>query len=161
MGRTPQKLNPTAKKRKPPWIPAFLEGLASTGNVRYSCLRAKVDRKAAYALRNSDAEFAEQWDDALDEAADALELECRRRAAQGIDREKWHRTGTDAKGRAVFKQVIEKQYSDVLLMFLLKSIRPEKYRDAYDFAKTVATLASASEPTSGGKSGASEAPGGE
>jgi len=80
------------------WRKAFLKALASEGVVTYACERAKVSKMQVYRVRNSDPEFAKQWAEAIESAADALESEVRRRAFAG---------------------------SDLLAMFLLKKMRPE------------------------------------
>jgi hypothetical protein len=76
--------------------------LAKTGNVRLACQKAGVTRSVAYAHKERGNGFAEQWDEALQQAVDLLEQEAWRRA------------------RAT---------SDVLLIFLLKAHRPEMYRE--------------------------------
>ncbi len=88
-------------KRK--WEKAFLIGLEQTGSVTTSAQTAKVSRFTVYGHRRDDPQFARLWDEALDIAADTLEDEARKRAFGG---------------------------SDVLLMFLLKGIRPQKWRES-------------------------------
>lgn len=100
----------TRKKRKSrakkvssgEWRPAFLASLRNEGNVKEACRRAKIARKTAYQHRNDDIDFQKEWDTAMDEAIEVLELEASRRA---------------------------RKTSDVLLIFLLKSHRPERYRE--------------------------------
>jgi hypothetical protein len=102
---------PTPKKgRRPPWEAIFLKGLAETCNVKLSCDRAGIHRDTAYSRRAVSPEFAERWDDAIDDGVDALEEVARRRAFEG---------------------------SDTLLIFLLKAHRPERYRDNYDLGKVI------------------------
>ncbi len=84
------------------WRKAFLKSLADCGIVRAACEEVGIDPKTAYNHRNSDPEFAAQWQAALDLAADSLESEIRRRAFQG---------------------------SDLLAIFLMKGLRPEKFRE--------------------------------
>lgn len=149
----------TAKKREArAWIPAFLEALSKTGNVRVACGHSGISRGAAYEMRGRDSAFSEQWDDAIDEAVDILEQECRRRAIQGVERERWVRTGSDEHGRPTFKQVVEREFSDNLLMFLLKAHRPDKFRDNFDFKSMVAAIASVQGSADVGQSGAKKTP---
>ncbi len=54
------------------WRKAFLKSLADCGIVRVACDEAGIDSKTAYNNRNSDPEFAEAWQSALDLAADSL-----------------------------------------------------------------------------------------
>src|SRR5690606_18484748 len=76
-----------------------------------------------YRLRKEDPDFAAAWDEAMEQASDALEVEARRRAIEGWD-------------EPVFYQGMEtgmvRKFSDTLLIFLLKGARPEKYRDRID-----------------------------
>lgn len=99
--RTPKKADDAPKT--PVWQPAFLSALRDSGNVRVACAAAQIGKSTAYDRRKADPEFAAIWQDAMDDAADVLEAEARRRAVVGG--------------------------SDTLLIFLLKGARPEKYRD--------------------------------
>ncbi|AMV38784.1 hypothetical protein [Planctomyces sp. SH-PL62] len=123
------------------WRPGFLDALARCGNVRDACADAGIHRSTAYERRAKDAAFAEAWDDAIDDAADELEQEARRRAVEGTERTRFVRTGTDDAGRPVYERISFREYSDLLLIFLLKAVRPEKYRDRYDVKATVAAMA--------------------
>lgn len=89
----------TAKKE---WQEKFLTELAKTGNVTGSCRIAGISKTIAYQYRNDTPAFAEQWKQAIDIAIDALEA-------------------------AAFKRA--KSHSDTLLIFLLKSHRPDVYRE--------------------------------
>ena len=84
------------------WRKAFLKSLADCGIVRVACEEAGIEPKTAYNNRKSDPEFAAEWQAALDLAADSLEAEIRRRAFAG---------------------------SDLLAIFLMKGLRPEKFRE--------------------------------
>src|SRR5262245_29315988 len=126
-------------KRPEDWE-AFLAQLRERGNVRDSCLAAGVGRVTAYGRRKQDAAFAEAWNSALDDATDDLELEARRRARDGVRRVKFHQgqpilipvPGPDGRpllgddGQPVLAPYVEHEYSDTLLIFLLKANRPEK-----------------------------------
>lgn len=99
----------------------FLTSLATTGNVRKAAEACGVSTRLAYIHRSNDAEFAQAWQDALTEAIETvLEPEALRRAVEGTDKAVYHN------GEVVG---YEKQYSDTLLIFLLKAARPEKYRE--------------------------------
>jgi hypothetical protein len=86
------------------WRPKFLEALRNSANVRASCQAAGIARVTAYHHRALYPGFAEEWDEALEEACDALEAVARDRAIRGR--------------------------SDFLLYKLLQAHRPEKYRSA-------------------------------
>lgn len=140
--------NATPKKRWPQWARAFLASLSEQGNIRLACESegVKIDRSTAYRLRESDPAFAAAWAAALDQAADLLEEEARRRAYEGLRRVKFDRgrpimvpvVGADglivrdADGNAELVPYVEHEYSDTLLIFLLKGVRPEKYRQRMD-----------------------------
>jgi hypothetical protein len=81
----------------------FIKRLRNTGNVRLSCEAADVPRSTVYRWRDKWSTFADEWDEALEDACDLLEEEAWRRA---ID-----------------------NGSDRLLMFLLKAHRQDKYGD--------------------------------
>lgn len=67
------------------WILPFLDALRTTGVVARACRAAGIASVTAYRLRDSDADFANDWDNALEDATDALEAEARRRALEGIE----------------------------------------------------------------------------
>lgn len=128
----------TPKKRA-----AFLLELARAGNVTLAAQAAGVHRTHVYQWRESDLDFAAAWDAALDQAADLLEEEARRRAYEGLRRIKFDRgrpimvpaVGADGlvvkddKGNPELVPYVEHEYSDTLLIFLLKGARPEKFRE--------------------------------
>lgn len=105
----------------------FLELLKNTGNVTQACRALGISRKGIYQHRESDPSFALAWDEAVDEAVDLLEQEARRRAVDGVTREK----GIYFQGVQVATEIIT-EYSDTLLIFLLRGHRPEKYRERYE-----------------------------
>ena len=133
-------------KKRPRWADAFLAALAITGNIRQSCEAAEIDRRTAYYLRDEDQTFAIEWDSALEQSADLLEQEARRRAEQGVRRLKFHNGAvitvqalspdgmplTQEDGTPFMVPYVEHEYSDTLMIFLLKGIRPEKYRERAD-----------------------------
>lgn len=141
--KKPRRQNPTPKKG-PKWIPAFLAALRETGNIGRSCECAKIHRSTVYDRRTHDSEFARQWGTAEEDATDRLLEEARRRGHDGVQRLKFHQGeliriqafGPDGKplvgkdGAPVLVPYVEHDYSDALLMFLIKARRPE-YRDTH------------------------------
>jgi hypothetical protein len=120
-GRKPAVQNRTPKKDElPKWVAAFISALAQSGNISEACKDAEIGRQTAYDLREKSEEFASLWRDALDEACDALEKEARRRAKDGVVNTIFY------KGEPIGE---EHQYSDTLMIFLLKAHRPEVYRE--------------------------------
>ena len=98
----------------------FLEELSIYGNVTAAAKAAGLPRSSLYALYNKDEVFAAEWAKATKMGAEALEDEGRRRAYEGWDEPVFHK-GEEC--GAVRK------YSDTLLIFLLKGLMPEKYRE--------------------------------
>lgn len=97
--RTPKK---GSTARPDAWRPKFLAALADSCNVTHSARLAGIGRTALYEARAADPAFAAEWDDAIEQGIEALELAVRERA---------------------------KATSDTLAIFLLKAHRPEKYRE--------------------------------
>jgi hypothetical protein len=138
-----RRTNRAPKKRSAPdWAPKFLRKLAETANVRASCAAAGVARSTAYERRDADESFAALMADALDDAVDELELEGRRRAKDGVEKPVVYKgelagVWVDAAGKLVERgtagatliPLTIREYSDTLLIFLLKAHRPEKYRE--------------------------------
>ena len=105
----------TAKKRK-----AFLSLFARTGNITFSAKKTGIERSTHYKRWMKDPFYAEAFNSAREEASDVLEGEAWRRAMQGVEEPVFHR------GK-ICGHV--QKYSDVLLIFLLKGNRPEKFRE--------------------------------
>lgn len=121
------------KKRKPSTLTKvtpctrarFLAVIRITGNVSYACAQIKVSRKRMYELRANDEKLAHAWDDAHVAGIEALEQEARRRAFSGVKRVD---VTYDNNGKVKHRKVVT-EYSDGLLMFLLKAHKPNKYRE--------------------------------
>ena len=64
-----------ARTRTVGWRTAFLEALAETSNVTASAIRANVPLRTVYKVRRADAAFAAEWQLALHEGYDMLEME--------------------------------------------------------------------------------------
>ncbi|MHA2063680.1 MAG: hypothetical protein ACXABY_04775 [Candidatus Thorarchaeota archaeon] len=97
----------------------FLDMLAKTGSV--NAARDAVGYASAtnlYQFRRENEEFAAEWDVAVNIAADRFEDEVDRRAVEGIDEDIYF------KGEVVGQK---KVYSDALLQFRLRGMRPSKY----------------------------------
>lgn len=99
----------------------FLEQLARTGNVTSAARMAGWKYPTvAEQFREIDPDFAFAWADAKRRANDALEMEARRRAVEGVQEPVFH------KGEIVGSVT---KYSDKLLEVILKAEMPEKYRE--------------------------------
>ena len=113
------------------WPSRFLAVLRETGNVSAAARQAGTSRSVCYRHRRRHAGFAAAWEDALEEAADRLEMEAFRRAVDGVGEERFF-------GGRVIGEVT--RYSDSLLMFLLRARRPAIYgpRPETDAVKSAA-----------------------
>lgn len=122
-GRLTNRLTPKkgGRVQKPDWSQAFLVELGRTANVGKACWAAGVSRSMAYKLKQEDPGFANAWREMIEFAIDMLEEEARRRAVEGTERPVFCR-GKEC-GRI-------REYSDTLLIFLLKAHRPERFRDS-------------------------------
>ena len=105
------------------WEAAFLRVLARRGNVSDACRQANIERQTAYDRREAYPEFAQLWEEALKQASDSLEEEAWERATLGTDKPIFY------KGEQVGAVT---EYSDALLMFLLKGNKPEKFKERAD-----------------------------
>jgi hypothetical protein len=127
--RGPSSDNLTPKKRLGGAIPPgersstqarFLLALARHGNVTQACKTARISRDTIYIWRHDDVGFAGAWDDALKAATDELEREAWRRAMKGTKKPIYQ--GGQHVGDV-------QEFSDTLLIFLMKGAAPEKYRE--------------------------------
>lgn len=116
-------------KRTPKKEEKFLETLRLSGNVSAACKAISLRRATAYEWREQSKDFAALWDEAVETGYDLLEQEARRRAHDGLVKKKFHKNGTPLIDPETGKQYYEREYSDTLLIFLLKGGRPEKYRE--------------------------------
>jgi hypothetical protein len=86
------------------WLPVFIKHLSLWGNVTAAAEYVGISRKTARKAYNERPDVREQWHDAIEEAAERLEMDVSERARK----------------------------SDLLAMFLLKGLKPEKYREKYE-----------------------------
>jgi hypothetical protein len=98
----------------------FWETIAATGSVAASARAADISAAEARRLRRDAPPTAQDGDEetALDRAIAALESEAVRRALEGVEIPVFHQ------GRECGSTI---KHSDQLLMFLLKTLRPERY----------------------------------
>jgi hypothetical protein len=112
------------------WQRSFVAALARTGNMSAAAVAAKVDTSTVRDHQRSDGRFADAVRHAKLQAAAILEAEARRRAVDGLVRYKFH-AGEAIIDPKTKKPYCELEYSDALLIFLLKAANPRKYRERH------------------------------
>lgn len=110
---------------------AFLESYSKWANISYACEQSGVARQNVYNWQETDEDFSAAFHRAEAAATERLEREAWRRATEGspYTRTSYYRgepVGTDHK--------IE--YSDQLMMLLLRARKPDTYREKVDVAVT-------------------------
>lgn len=99
---------------------AFLAAFAECGNITRAAEIVDMDRRLHYGWLESDPAYPAAFAGAAEHAADRLEQEARRRAVEGTEKPVFY------KGEMCG---LIQEYSDTLLIFLLKGARPEKYKE--------------------------------
>lgn len=134
------------------WMPAFIAALRDTGVVRHAYEAAGMGRTVVYDARKKNPEFAKAWDDAVQDAADLLEMEAIRRAHHGVKKPviyqgklcgAWVKDGQvveEGTPGAMMIPLSVTEYSDTLLIFMLKGIRPEKFKDHSPITEAMASM---------------------
>ena len=98
------------------------------GVIRRACKVAEVGRQTHYDWMEASPEYRRAFEAEQEDAADNLEAEVYRRAVKGVKKSVgWYKGVAGGQVR---------EYSDVLLMFQLKALRPEKYRERAEVAVT-------------------------
>ena len=116
-----------AKKR------AYVIGVMETGNRTQAAIAAGLGASTPYSPQWRNDEALQAALVLADEAAaDLMESEAYRRGVSGVDEEVgWYKGEPGGMIR---------RYSDILLIFLLKGIRPEKYRERMELRGALANL---------------------
>ena len=143
MKKKPNRPSAPGVTRRRRWKALFLNHLARMGNVTLAAEAAGVGRMTVYEHKAADKAFAAKWDEAMQDAADTLEAEARRRAVEGVQKYITHKTElvtvpVDKDGKVVAPgdptyvatvPLVEKLYSDNLLLAMLRAKKPNEYRD--------------------------------
>ena len=103
---------------------AFLSAYAQLGNLSAAAKIAGTERRKHYVWLK-DKRYKAAFADAEEQATERMEQEGWRRAVVGTDKPIYH------KGQKIDTL---KEFSDVLLIFLLKARRPDKYRERYEYS---------------------------
>lgn len=108
------------RQRAHEWKPRFLAAFAETRLVSKACDQVGIGRTTAYEARDADPDFAAAWEDVEQRMIEEMEREAYRRAVEGVSKP------LVSAGKHVTDVT---EYSDGLLMFLLKARRPTTYRE--------------------------------
>lgn len=100
----------------------FLDAFRELASVSAAARRVGIDRIQHYRWLADDSEYSERFHEAQDVAVEALEDEAVRRAHEGTEKPVFQ-------GGKLVGTI--REYSDTLLVFLLKAARPKKYRDKF------------------------------
>ena len=105
---------------------AFLASSAFTANITAACSQANIDRSTFYEWTEHDEQFSMRYHQAGEAATDVLLAAAWHRAVRGVERYKLHngapvmlKVGEDAEGKAIMSPLIEREYSDTVLLRLL------------------------------------------
>lgn len=109
----------------------FLASFRQHGNITLACRESGAPRREVYRWQEHDTAFSLAYKTAEIEATEHLEAEAHRRAVQGVERLKFYEGEplVDPETKEFYR---EREFSDTLLIFLLKSRAPEKYRERHD-----------------------------
>jgi uncharacterized protein with ATP-grasp and redox domains len=100
----------------------FLAQFCELANVTQAAKKARVGRRTVYDWLQTDIPFKKEYKKATKIAIGVLEDEAARRAISGTDKPIFY------KGKKV---ATVKEYSDTLLIVLLKAQKPKKYKDRF------------------------------
>jgi hypothetical protein len=109
-------------KNTPDWAPAFLEAVRRGMCVVHATAFAGVRAETPYERAKKNAEFSAAWDEAAEIGEKRLLQEASRRAYHGTAKPVFH------KGKVCG---YIQEYSDTLIMFLLRALNPKKYREKH------------------------------
>jgi hypothetical protein len=122
---TPKKDGKSAKGKRGLTITEkrkrFLAEYAKCGNISGACEKAGIDRVYHYRWMD-DPDYQAQFEVAFQCACEELEREAHRRAVTGLLVPQFYQ------GK---KCATIREYSDTLLIFLMKGAMPDKYRDQF------------------------------
>ena len=99
---------------------AFISAYAECGTITRAAEIANIERCTHYAWMKDDPDYVKACEAAYEQAGERLEEEARRRAVDGVEKPVFYQ------GK---KCGVVNEYSDTLLIFLLKGAKPEKYKE--------------------------------
>lgn len=129
------------------WRPIFLAALADVPIVSNAARLARIDYRQVWRVRKEDADFAQAWDEAMEQGIDNAEQEAFRRAVTGyeepvIDKGMLayrYERHVDEEGKEHYRKVLDehgqpvpltvRKHSDALLSLILKGRRKNVYSE--------------------------------
>ena len=107
---------------------AFLAAYAHMGRLVRAAKAAQCNWRMHYYWLKVDPLYKEKFAEAQQMAGDFLEDEAVRRATEGVTRTRYY------KDEPIGEDI---EFSDTLLLFLLKGAKPEKYRERFEHSGKV------------------------
>lgn len=123
------KASQRAKMAGRPWPEAYLAILAETGVYEWACKRAGVTFSAVWQKRQKDQAFAAAEAESLKSACLLFEGEAIRRGTHGLRKYKFTAAGEPVMDPRTGEQYYDLEFSDTMLLAVLKGRIPEVYRD--------------------------------
>lgn len=120
MAGTPKKKRRTPAKKLRDQKLKFLKAFEELGTISAACLDAKIPRRTVYNWRQEDEAFAVAWSEIELATTEEMEREAYRRGVKGVEEPVFN--------RGLIVGSVQK-FSDTLLIFMLKSRRPDVYRE--------------------------------
>ncbi len=127
-GRRRSARSPAQGKKRGKLQAAFLAAFRESCTVTQAAKTAGVGRRTHYDWLKADPSYQAQFEDLEDAVTETLEREAMRRGTEGTLKPVFYQ------GKACGKI---REYSDTLLIFLLKARRPETYRERSDVNSTI------------------------
>lgn len=111
---------------------AFLAAFTKLGTLTHAAEAAGCDRGQHYRWMDTDPEYPHLFSEASKSAHDNLEREAVRRAVEGTEKPVYQ-------GGKLVGTI--REYSDTLLIFIMKGAMPSKYRERVEVTLDVPSLA--------------------
>jgi hypothetical protein len=108
---------------------AFIAAFKVTHNTSSAAAAAKVDTNQHRMWLQRDEVYRKAWEDELEAIGQTLEDEALRRAHEGVKKTLYYKGKPIRTGRGKSRIAYETEYSDQLLIALLKRFRPALYRE--------------------------------
>jgi len=120
--------SPAQGKKREKLQAAFLTAFRESCTVTQAAKTAGVGRRTHYDWLTADPSYQTQFEDLEEAVTETLEREAMRRASEGTLKPVFYQGKPCGDIR---------EYSDTLMIFLLKARRPETYRERSDVTSTV------------------------